>query len=583
MRFVDVGDLHWALAGVRGGVACTLCGHVAGNFEVMRVLLPGTGRAREIAAHRCAACASISFDPGEILSYDTFGAEADLAWRHYLEIGAGLYEMIWPAAIVEGAQGRSLLEVGCGFGFTLDFWRRQMNASAVGVETAHYGAMGAKALGVEIHAAYLQEVAELQGRRFDLISGSEVIEHVPEPRAFLHTIREHLNAGGVLVLTTPNAAFVTEGSDPSVVLAAVSAGFHAYLLSASALETLLRDAGFAHVLVREYNERLIAWASDAPIRLQDGQDAARRSYLQYLFGLYQRLPADSALFDGIAYRTLKETVNIGEWDGAKAAVASLERRLVESWGRAVLEPEQVFAVSNTLGDFDDLGRNFPYFLPVYYYYRGVVARHEENDMGKALRYFQGAHSVGRLWSALASPPQLETIGHIWIARLQQISTLIAIGSADRAVRLLGELFSQRGRCAREFGYAIARPDFVESALIQAFVECVGLKRHPECAAVSEMIDTLLAERYGPAAPGRTPAGMAPMNRLWVHFCRAEFERNRKGGEPAAAQAQGREAAALLAALPESVRGHPGLAQVRAHLDVMGVMASPTSTILRAVV
>src|SRR5262249_7023050 len=155
----------------------------------------------------------------------------------------------WPLGMVADASAHTLLDVGCGYGFTVDLWRTCMNAEAIGCDTASYASLGRQVLGAEIHQSLLQDIEALRGRRFCLVYASEVIEHVPDPEDFVKLLSGYLAPGGVLVLTTPNAGFVDREQEPATVLAALAPGFHGFLFSAAGLTRLGRACGFAHVVV----------------------------------------------------------------------------------------------------------------------------------------------------------------------------------------------------------------------------------------------------------------------------------------------------------------------------------------------
>ncbi len=46
--------------------------------------------------------------------------------------------------------------------------------------------------------------AILEGRRFDTVLSGELIEHLERPYDHIRSLREHLNPGGVLAISTPN-------------------------------------------------------------------------------------------------------------------------------------------------------------------------------------------------------------------------------------------------------------------------------------------------------------------------------------------------------------------------------------------
>lgn len=106
---------------------------------------------------------------------------------------------------VTSFKGLSMLEVGCASGGVLA-WFRDQGAQVLGVEPAGEIAQLARdRLGLPVITSTLEE-APLEGRTFDLVFASEVIEHVLSPTAFLRRCQELLRPGGLLVLSTPNYA-----------------------------------------------------------------------------------------------------------------------------------------------------------------------------------------------------------------------------------------------------------------------------------------------------------------------------------------------------------------------------------------
>jgi 2-polyprenyl-3-methyl-5-hydroxy-6-metoxy-1,4-benzoquinol methylase len=97
----------------------------------------------------------------------------------------------------------TLLDVGCGDGRFLSLMASR----------------GWRVAGVDFDAqavAYARELRKLDvqvgtaashldsGRKYDVVTASHVIEHVPEPGTFLRQCRQLLNRGGQIVLRTPN-------------------------------------------------------------------------------------------------------------------------------------------------------------------------------------------------------------------------------------------------------------------------------------------------------------------------------------------------------------------------------------------
>jgi SAM-dependent methyltransferase len=138
---------------------------------------------------------------------------------------AGLYRQLADPAYVESGDTRvlqmewllnhvlerrpslaSLLDVGAGIGLLVDVARRR-GLEAMGIEPSHTLAAHAAAAGIPIIEGVLPQAA-LAGRRFDLVTLVDVIEHVADPIGLLRQSAAHLNPNGVLVVVTPDIASV---------------------------------------------------------------------------------------------------------------------------------------------------------------------------------------------------------------------------------------------------------------------------------------------------------------------------------------------------------------------------------------
>lgn len=100
--------------------------------------------------------------------------------------------------------GRRLLDVGCGEG-QLVCTASEAGWDALGIDLAKGAITIAQSFGVNcVEEDFF--APSLEGERFDVITMTELIEHVPGPGRFLRRARDLLNPGGLLYITTPNFA-----------------------------------------------------------------------------------------------------------------------------------------------------------------------------------------------------------------------------------------------------------------------------------------------------------------------------------------------------------------------------------------
>jgi len=105
------------------------------------------------------------------------------------------------------AQGRRVLDAGCGTGYGAEMLAAAGAASVIGVDVAAAVVEAARARAGGRLAFERADVARLpyDDGSFDLVTCFEVIEHVPDPGAVLGELRRVLAPDGVLAVSSPNA------------------------------------------------------------------------------------------------------------------------------------------------------------------------------------------------------------------------------------------------------------------------------------------------------------------------------------------------------------------------------------------
>ncbi len=162
----------------------------------------------------CAKCRHVRVDPrisNERLDdlYDEayyrgegFDATIDYAAQpstKTLEENADIIESVVEAA-GGSVRGLTWLDVGCGMGTLLES-ARERGAVVTGSDSSKAALESCRRKGL----AFLDsETLERSEERFDIVTAIEVIEHVPDPLAFVLFLKARVRGGGVIFIRTGN-------------------------------------------------------------------------------------------------------------------------------------------------------------------------------------------------------------------------------------------------------------------------------------------------------------------------------------------------------------------------------------------
>ena len=115
-----------------------------------------------------------------------------------------LVSLLWPNV-------RTILDVGCGAGDNARIIRKvNENIEIVGITLSTEESKHARRHMTSVHVVDLDisDLSFLGERRFDAIIFSHVLEHVKDPPRLLSlSVRQHLRAGGQILIAVPNVLF----------------------------------------------------------------------------------------------------------------------------------------------------------------------------------------------------------------------------------------------------------------------------------------------------------------------------------------------------------------------------------------
>jgi SAM-dependent methyltransferase len=188
----------------------------------------------------CRACATLYAAAGPAaggFDYDGYYDESNLSVPDF--VGARLDEIF--ASFAPYRRTGRLLDIGCGAGSLLEAARRA-GWEAHGTEVSRPAVEHARRAGFEVFCGDLSEAPFPEGH-FDVVTASEILEHLDDPRAMLGGVARVLRPGGLFWATTPHARGLTARL-LGLRWSAVSPPEHLQLFSVGGLRGMLREAGF---------------------------------------------------------------------------------------------------------------------------------------------------------------------------------------------------------------------------------------------------------------------------------------------------------------------------------------------------
>jgi SAM-dependent methyltransferase len=381
-----------------------------------------------------------------------------LGTRHYLHIGAGIDSMIRPLNKFGKMHGR-MLDVGCGFGFTLDYWEQAFAGTAVGLEASDYGALGRQILGVDIRPDYLEKRTPVDGAPYDCVFSTEVIEHVNRPLDFIEAIRQATSDDGVAILTTPNADFIRPSAPIGTLVAALSPGAHTVIFSAGALRNTLLAAGFSNAEVTQHKERLVAHTSPRPVNVLQRPDVEHEQYISYLISTGMKA-SNPDLRLGSAYRALKELVTAGRFPEAEIHARLYRETTIAQYGFDCFNLHSV--ASQRLSDcesFSDYCTIAPLSLPCFLFYLAMLSNHTRSTTFSfsVPSAFKLSAELCRHSVSISAPLSQEAASLVWLATYECGLATLCAGEHETAIGIFNCILASSPSTTRAESVNIGSP------------------------------------------------------------------------------------------------------------------------------
>ena len=171
------------------------------GFDVAAKAFDCISNATTVDLQKCDSCGFQFFNPslvGDSRFYDELFSQSPAGYYSPMRPE---FEWALPIARREGAQ--RVLDVGCGNGFFLEYFRKA-GFETFGLEYSPSAASAAREKGFVIVEKKLGDcMPEDFGGTFDLICLFQVLEHVPNPVQFIRDAARLVKPGGSLIIAVP--------------------------------------------------------------------------------------------------------------------------------------------------------------------------------------------------------------------------------------------------------------------------------------------------------------------------------------------------------------------------------------------
>lgn len=290
----------------------------------------------------------------------------------------------------------SVIDIGCGLGFASSYVRF-LGRECLAFDPGSAARLSTEILKIPISQDYAT-VFNTRTKNPKLVFASEVLEHVDDPLSFLQSLKEITGESGYVMITTPNAEFVTRDNSKNTILSILAPGQHLFLLDEKSLSKIMLSAGFSWVKTWTNEERLFAIAGPKEVSLSNS--FSQTDFLSYLaFNLEDQRVSKIIRYRSYGYRLFKEYVNLGQYEEGSNIFAELTEAYSEL-GLKLDDPRSILAKLNSVTDNGfslPSPEQYPFNLALLMYLQGIVLIAYRHDRIGAAPYFKAAMEISDLY------------------------------------------------------------------------------------------------------------------------------------------------------------------------------------------
>jgi ubiquinone/menaquinone biosynthesis C-methylase UbiE len=109
------------------------------------------------------------------------------------------------ATAMEVTEAKSLLDIGCSFGYGIEAGKR-LGLDSAGMDVSQYAVAICKERGLRAEVGTMEQMPWKDGE-FDIVVMRHVLEHTPNPREALAEVRRVMASAGVLIIAVPDPSY----------------------------------------------------------------------------------------------------------------------------------------------------------------------------------------------------------------------------------------------------------------------------------------------------------------------------------------------------------------------------------------